>query len=121
MTDGPEWRRSLATYPSVLVAIDVDVHHRPHWEDGWPRPLGICQWTLSSAPHHPILLDAVRRVVNATKVVQEWDEWRFTEVARLRLEGMMKEADDLEKQGKDHIMPVMEWTGPGLFSDSVLA
>ncbi|WVQ81321.1 hypothetical protein IAT38_003444 [Cryptococcus sp. DSM 104549] len=120
-TDGPTWRSALTTHPSVIVAVDVDVHAFRKWEAQWPRALGICQWTLSSAPNHPIFLDAVRRVVNASHVVQDWEEWREGELARLEQEGKKKEANELRGQGKEHAMSVMEWTGPGLFTDSVLS
>ncbi|WVQ93038.1 hypothetical protein IAU59_000102 [Kwoniella sp. CBS 9459] len=120
-TDGLNWRSKLSTHPAVIVAIDVDVHSYEHWEDSWPRPLGICQWTLSSAPSHPIFLDAVRRVVNASRVVQDWEFWRMTEIQRLNDEGKSNEAQELADQHRDHAMNVMEWTGPGLFTDSVLA
>ncbi|OCF32401.1 hypothetical protein I317_05600 [Kwoniella heveanensis CBS 569] len=120
-TDGLNWRSKLSTHPAVIVAIDVDVHSYPHWENSWPRPLGICQWTLSSAPSHPIFLDAVRRVVNASHVVQDWENWRTDEIQRLDGEGRSQEAKELADQHRDHAMNVMEWTGPGLFTDSVLA
>ncbi|WVF65365.1 hypothetical protein IAT40_000092 [Kwoniella sp. CBS 6097] len=120
-TDGLNWRSKLSTHPAVIVAIDVDVHSYPHWEKSWPRPLGICQWTLSSAPSHPIFLDAVRRVVNASHVVQNWENWRTDEIQRLDGEGRVEEAKELADQHRDHAMNVMEWTGPGLFTDSVLA
>lgn len=31
---------------------------------------GICQWTLGGGPNHPIFIDAVRRVVNATRYIE---------------------------------------------------
>ncbi|KIR64011.1 alpha 1,6-mannosyltransferase [Cryptococcus bacillisporus CA1873] len=123
-TDGPSWRTALSTHPSVIVAVDVDVHSKQGWEHSWPRPLGICQWTLSSAPNHPIFLDAVRRVVNASHVVQAWEERRDEEITRLERErprGWSQEVDRLQKLGRSEVMSVMEWTGPGLFTDSVLA
>ncbi|WWD21213.1 hypothetical protein CI109_105697 [Kwoniella shandongensis] len=123
-TDGPFWRSKLSTHPSVVVAIDVDVHAYENWQGSWPRPLGICQWTLSSAPNHPIFIDAARRVVNSTKVVQEWETWKTEEIERLeeeKEEGWEKTVKELGEQGKDHAMSVMEWTGPGLFTDSVMA
>jgi alpha 1,6-mannosyltransferase len=114
-TDGPSWRSSLSARPSVVVGVDVDVHAHPSWiENGWPRPLGICQWALSSAPHHPIMLDAVRRVVNATHVVADWEADRDRQVERLRAEGREDEAREMEEMGDVEAMSVMEWTGPGL-------
>lgn len=122
-TDGKAWRSTMSTYPAVMVAVDVDVHSR-EWEKYWPRAFGICQWTLSSAPYHPIFLDAVRRVVNATRVVEEWEHWRSTEILRIKEEahpGWRVEMKKLSKLGRINAMEVMEWTGPGLFTDAVLA
>ncbi|WWC91016.1 uncharacterized protein L201_005956 [Kwoniella dendrophila CBS 6074] len=120
-TDGHEWKSKLSTHPAVIVGIDVDVHSYQGWENGWPRSLGICQWTLSSAPSHPIFLDAVRRVVNSTRVVESWENWRKIEIQRLIQIGQNDQAEELRNQHRDHAMNVMEWTGPGLFSDSVMA
>ena len=93
----------------------MDVHAKLDWTlSGWPRPLGICQWALSSAPHHPIMLDAVRRVVNATHVVADWEADRDRKVERLRKEGKEDEAREWEAKGDVEAMSVMEWTGPGL-------
>ena len=122
--DGESWRSKQSTSPAVIVAIDVDVHSHPLWETGWPRPLGICQWTLSSAPYHPIFLDAVRRVVNATRVVEAWEDSRAGEIERITEEartGWAAEVQELSKLGRIEAMSVMEWTGPGLFADSVMA
>jgi alpha 1,6-mannosyltransferase len=106
-----------------MVAIDVDVHAKMDWWEGWPRAVGICQWALSGAPYHPIYLDAVRRVVNSTRVVEAWEEARSTQIAELKdkmPDGWMDEISNLLGQGREQAMEVMEWTGPGLFSDAVM-
>ncbi|KAK6906414.1 hypothetical protein L486_06022 [Kwoniella mangroviensis CBS 10435] len=120
-TDGQAWKSKLSTNPAVIVGVDVDVHAYEGWENGWPRALGICQWTLSSSPSHPIFLDAVRRVVNATRVVETWENWRSAEIEKLLGEGREADAQELQNQHRDMAMNVMEWTGPGLFTDSVLS
>jgi len=110
--------------PAVIVSIDVNVHARMDWHQQWPRAVGICQWTLSGAPHHPIYIDAARRVVNSTRVVEEWDKQRQAKIDRLeqeRPDGWEGAVADLAGERKDHAMNVMEWTGPGLFSDAVMA
>jgi alpha 1,6-mannosyltransferase len=123
-TDGTDWKSSISPEPAVIVSIDVNVHSRMDWHDQWPRAVGICQWTLSGAPHHPIYLDAVRRVVNATRVVQIWDQDRTARIEQLERDhpqGWEDQVRKLQGEGKDHAMSVMEWTGPGLFSDAVLS
>lgn len=115
LTDGPDWQERLHERPAVVVGVEIDVHKHQHWKDfGWSRPLGICQWTLSGAPNHPIFLDAVRRVVNATHVVADWEDERAKQVERLKAEGKMQEAEEAAQQSDSTAMGVMEWTGPGL-------
>jgi alpha 1,6-mannosyltransferase len=113
-TDGPNWRSTLRERPSVVVGLESDCHAYWHSVGGFPRPAGICQWTLSSAPYHPIMLEAVRVVVNHTRVVTEWEEWREIEVPRLREEGKKADADALagERVNKK-FFDVVNWTGPG--------
>jgi alpha 1,6-mannosyltransferase len=60
------------------------------------------------------MLDAVRRVVNATHVVADWEADRDRQVERLRAEGREDEAREMEEMGDVEAMSVMEWTGPGL-------
>lgn len=62
------------------------------------------------------MIDAVRRVVNATKVVQNFDHWRIGEIHREKLiksEGWEQRVTSLEGKHKEDAMNVMEWTGPG--------
>ncbi|ORY33027.1 hypothetical protein BCR39DRAFT_520802 [Naematelia encephala] len=122
--DGSTWRELYPTHPAVMVAVDVDVHAHPTWSEGWPRPLGICQWTLAAAPAHPIFIDAARRVVNNTKEVMDWEADKAAAIRHLeeeRPEGWEDEVQEMQKWGRERIMNVMEWTGPGLFTDSVLS
>ncbi|KZT51458.1 glycosyltransferase family 32 protein, partial [Calocera cornea HHB12733] len=79
----------------VIIGVEADVGTRPDWHQWWPRPLQIVQWTLAAPPHHPMMLDALRRVHAATAFAASW----------LELGGPMS---------------VMEWTGPGVFTDAAL-
>lgn len=105
----------------MIIGIEADVHSHPQWHEQWPRPLGICQWTLGAAPSHPIFLDAARRVVNSTKVVRDWEEWRASEIQNLRKVGREAAAAELESKQRGDVMPVLDWTGPGLFTDATMA
>lgn len=42
-------------------------------------------------------------------------------MGRDRPDGWEKQVQELKGMKKDHAMNVMEWTGPGLFSDAVMA
>ena len=113
-TDGPNWRQSLLERPSIIIGLESDAHDR-WWENRYPRPLGSCQWAVTSAPYHPIMLDSVRRVVNNTKFVAQWesDRKRLIEVAEL--EGNTTEVERLKAQNERDIMPILDWTGPGMY------
>lgn len=113
-TDGPNWRSKLRERPSVVVGLESDCHSYWHHIGGFPRPTSICQWTLSSAPYHPIMLEAVRVVVNHTTAVAEWEDWRAVEIPKLFAEGKKKEAEALRGQNQNHkFFDVVNWTGPG--------
>lgn len=140
-TDGPEWQSRFAESASLIVGIDVDVHGDLQWRSKWPRPLGICQWALGSAPSHPAMLEAVRRIVRNTAYVSATKDFvegkkalekstaRFA-AAKQRLEAKGWETHRLDRRLVQHENPkeedltpltVVNWTGPGVFTDAVLA
>jgi len=94
--------------PGVIVGVEADVGGRVDWHDWWARPVQICQWTLAAAPYHPILIDSIRRIYEKTLI-------------------MSQSPDSLFKGGKvkrdsmgSFVKAILEWTGPGVFTDSVL-
>ncbi len=105
--------------PSVIVGIEADVGDRADWHDWWPRPLQIVQWTLASAPHHPIFVDALLMIQRQTAEGLSWLFERPLEIARLQAEGDVEAAEKLSeatmasdpKEGGP--LGIMEWTGPG--------
>lgn len=59
------------------------------------RGFQIAQWTIAAQPGHPVFLDVLSRAVT---------KWR-----------------ELIKEGKGlHDKDVLEWTGPGPFTDAVM-
>ena len=115
-TDGPNWRQSLLERPSIIVGLESDAHDT-WWDGNYPRPVGACQWAVTSAPYHPIMLDSVRRAVNSTMFVAQWesDRKRLIEVAEL--EGNKTEVERLKAQNERDILQVTDWTGPGMYVD----
>ncbi len=112
--------------PSVVVGIEADVGNRGDWNAFWARPAQICQWTIASAPHHPILVDALREIQRKTALGLQWLAERPLEIARLTAEGDLEGAAKLSNVALDAEpseggpLGVMEWTGPGLWTDCVL-
>jgi alpha 1,6-mannosyltransferase len=127
----------LKAPPSVIIGVEADVGMRADWHQWWPRPLQIVQWTLTSAPHHPIFLDVLRRILIASERAKVWTEKRDALAKRLRQEGRDKEAKKVEgwkvltHKGADEDeeirgevgtgVSVMDWTGPGVWTDGVFA
>lgn len=99
------WRRNLfenepSPEPAIIVGIEVDVGSRSDWHSWWPRPLGLVQWTIASTKGHPILIDAMRRVVEA--------------ISQTNASASSAEGQHLKVES------IVETTGPGPFTDSVL-
>lgn len=110
-TDGPHYLSTLSAHPSVIISVEIDVNN-DNYKWFWPRPVQICQWTLSGAPFHPIYMDVVKRVINSTRVIEEsgvdWD-----------LESVGEDGNERGRR-REELVSVLEWTGPPVFSDAVM-
>ncbi|KAJ9125297.1 hypothetical protein QFC22_000253 [Naganishia vaughanmartiniae] len=112
--------------PSVVIGIEADVGDREDWHDWWPRPVQIVQWTISSTPYHPIALDVLRQITHQTAKAIDWRSKQSQTV-----QDLVKAGDDerAEKINRASILSepkeggpvgVMDWTGPGVWTDAVL-
>lgn len=79
----------------LIVGIEADPD-RPDWNDYYARRVQFCQWTIAAAPGHPILWELVRRITDET--------WK------------LHDSKKLSKNGES----VMEWTGPGIWTDAIM-
>ncbi|PMD46106.1 glycosyltransferase family 32 protein [Hyaloscypha variabilis F] len=79
--------------PSLIIGLEGDGTTK-----GLPRSPQFVQWTIASAPSHPVLLDALTRITDRTP------------------EFLKKQQDD-----KNGDADVMNWTGPSVWTDAVLA
>ncbi|QRV86323.1 glycosyltransferase family 32 protein [Ceratobasidium sp. AG-Ba] len=107
--NGPE----LSNPPSLVVGIEADAGYRKDWHKFWPRVIQICQWTFGAAPLHPVLIDAVRRVHHTTAMVAISSVTNVTNKAEGKQTGG-------EALNETEPVSVMEWTGPGVFTDAVV-
>lgn len=86
----------------------------------------IVQWTMASAPHHPISLDALLRITHATAEAVDWAHEHMKEIKDLRDSGRygdsnkLLETDVLSNPKDGGPIGVMAWTGPGVWTDAVL-
>lgn len=112
------------------------------------RPIQFVQWTLHSAPNHPIMLDVLRRILQATEVYHAYeieaerdahaDGWGWNEksVEEKKNEAKMREAhianpwDKVSMKWKWQAghwrlgwdtLSVEKWTGPAVWTDSVVS
>jgi len=79
--------------PSLILGLEGDATTK-----GLPRSPQFVQWTIASAPSHPVLLDALTRITERTP------------------EFLKKQQAD-----KNGDADVMNWTGPSVWTDAVLA
>ncbi len=112
------------------------------------RPLQFVQWTLHSAPNHPIMLDVLRRVLRASETYHAYeldqqreansDGWGWgeksaevkKEQARLREAHTSHPWDAFSMSWKWQAghwrwgwdqLSIEEWTGPAVFTDAVVS
>ncbi|GAV28863.1 hypothetical protein PMKS-002341 [Pichia membranifaciens] len=71
----------------------------PDWEEWYARRIQFVQWTVVGKRGHPFLRELIARVVEET--------------LRKQKQGMLKRVE-----GKDTGGDVMQWTGPGMFTDT---
>ncbi len=76
----------------LAIGIEADAN-REDWNDWFARRIQFCQWTFQAKPGHPLLREIIARIVESTLL----DGGR-------------------EYNSKD----VLEWTGPGIWTDVIL-
>ncbi|KAG8753624.1 membrane-bound alpha-1,6- mannosyltransferase Initiation-specific [Ceratobasidium sp. 423] len=74
------------------------------------------KWTFAAAPLHPILIDTIRRVHHVTAVAEANKAKNKTSDATDSKEHWV--GGELLRD--DGTVSIMEWTGPGVFTDSVI-
>ena len=79
----------------IMIGIEADPD-RADWHDWYARRVQLCQWTIRSKPGHPALKRVILRIVNET----------LTRADR----------GNLEYESRD----TMDWTGPAVWTDSVM-
>ena len=85
--------------PTMTVSVELDaVFYKRDWrEQTYVRGIQIVQWTIKSDAAHPILLDVLGHALRVAKRVRE-----------------------AEERGEDTEIPeVLDWSGPGAFTDAV--
>jgi alpha 1,6-mannosyltransferase len=90
-----QWVPSGLQDYGLVVGIEADPN-RPDWHKWYARRVQFCQWTIASKPGHPVLVSIVAAITEETLLRQ----------ARAELD-------------EDHMKIVMEFTGPGIWTDAI--
>ncbi|KAJ9111367.1 hypothetical protein QFC19_001135 [Naganishia cerealis] len=99
--------------PRLVVALEYD-----HWTSGgggqeW-RELGLArgmqfvQWTMMAQPGHPVLLDTLSRIIKDVEINRVRDSPSHG-----------TNGEEGESENRDRLLEVLDFTGPGVFSDAV--
>ncbi|ORY17272.1 initiation-specific alpha-1,6-mannosyltransferase [Clohesyomyces aquaticus] len=80
----------------MVIGIEADPD-REDWHEWYSRRIQFCQWTIQSKPGHPVLVDVVANITQET--------------LKRKAEGRLS---------KDH-EGIIEFTGPGLWTDSIFS
>lgn len=97
-------------------------------QSGRHRGLQLSQWTFAAQSYHPILIDAVRRIVETATIARAW---KITHLRKMQAFEAMGWTSKVENERnvkrpwdgdvKGEQLSVQEWTGPALFTDAVLS
>lgn len=82
----------------LAIGIEADPD-RPDWNEWYARRIQFVQWTIAGKRGHPFLRELISRIVEET-------------LRKERL-GILNKIE-----GKDEGGDIMQWTGPGMFTDT---
>lgn len=90
-----------ANSAGLVVGIEADPD-RPDWAEWYARRIQFCQWTIQAKKGHPMLRELIAKITELT--LQRARNGQLNKVL-----------------GKDAGGDIMDWTGPGIWTDMVFA
>jgi alpha 1,6-mannosyltransferase len=81
----------------LVIGIEADPD-REDWHKWYARRIQFCQWTIQAKPGHPVLQDIVAKITDKT---------------------LQMKKDKAFKKGQALIKSIMDYTGPGIWTDTV--
>lgn len=97
----PNWIPSEVDPKTIGLVVGIEADpDRPDWNEWYARRIQFCQWTIQSKPGHPVLREIVARITEMTLSKKK--------------DGQLK-LPTTKDRGSD----IMDWTGPGVWTDSV--
>ncbi len=87
--------------PGIIVSFEIPAH-KTNWKStGYVCGIQVVQWTMAAKSCHPIFIDVLARIVK-------------------KYEDAIKQRGTAEPANPDDIRHVLDWTGPGVFTDAVI-
>ncbi|CCK70123.1 initiation-specific alpha-1,6-mannosyltransferase KNAG_0D03770 [Huiozyma naganishii CBS 8797] len=112
----------------LVIGIEADPD-RPDWKDWFARRIQFCQWTIQSKPGHPVLRELI---LNITATTLQSVDGSFTSITdkshaedynvnyrHKRLFDTKYDHHKLKNKQNVDGSDIMNWTGPGIFSDII--
>ncbi|CAI4039232.1 hypothetical protein SMKI_07G2110 [Saccharomyces mikatae IFO 1815] len=127
----PHTSDKISHQPGLVIGIEADPD-RDDWNDHYARRIQFCQWTIQAKPGHPILRELILNITATTLASVQHPGVPINEMIDLRYEKdynvnyRLKRRNDenykhTELKNSDNIegSDIMDWTGPGIFSDII--
>ncbi|KAL6945470.1 hypothetical protein ACO0QE_002926 [Hanseniaspora vineae] len=136
----------LTMTPGLVIGIEADPD-RPDWAEYYARRIQFCQWTIQAKPGHPLLRELILNITATTlnTVSNKYMQRGYYSLEKTPLSNSNDELDktdyffrargkqassvdlkELAKTKNKNWNPeeidgtdIMNWTGPGIFSDTV--
>lgn len=86
-------------HAGLVVGIEADPD-RPDWAEWYARRIQFCQWTIQAKKGHPMLRELIAKITELT----------MDRIKKGQLNKVI---------GKDAGGDIMNWTGPGIWTDTV--
>lgn len=97
----PMWIPSSVDLMTVGLVIGIEADpDRPDWHDYYARRIQFCQWTIQAKPGHPLLRSLVANITQQT--------------LKRKAEGSLNLPQTSERGSY-----IMDWTGPGVWTDQI--
>jgi len=123
-----------AQQPGLVIGIEADPD-RDDWQEWYARRIQFCQWTMQAKPGHPLLRELILNITATTlqsvagsasaskNGVQLLDPSNLKDynVNYRWLRGQDPKYDHNQLKTKKNVdgTDIMNWTGPGIFTDIV--
>ncbi|CAI4460050.1 CPG_1a_G0019820.mRNA.1.CDS.1 [Saccharomyces cerevisiae] len=121
----------ISQQPGLVIGIEADPD-RDDWSVWYARRIQFCQWTIQAKPGHPILRELILNITATTLMsvqdpgvpVSEMIDPRYEEDYNVNYRHKRRDDEtykhsELKNNKNVDGSDIMNWTGPGIFSDII--